>query len=102
MSINPESVSTKVGGYILRNDGMSNQGDRSEVNQVENYEWSDQNVLHERRATLTDLEGTATLVGVDKADSYAIPDGALKIPIPPGCQDFKQQIVFYPSLRLPA
>jgi hypothetical protein len=102
MSINPESVSTKVGGYILRNDGMSNQGDRSEVNQVESYEWSDQNVLHERRATLTDLEGTATLVGVDKADSYAIPDGALKIPIPQGCQDFKQQIVFYPSLRLPA
>jgi len=105
MGIQPQSVAAKVGGYIIRNDGITNPSARSEVKQVQGYTWNNPSLLTALLVpTGADLTATATLApAVAAAHTFAIPEGALRIPMPAGgYKNFTQQIVLYPTLAMPA
>lgn len=106
MSIQPKSVSAKVNGYILRDDGITSSAGtaRSNLQLVQSYTWDNPLLLQLLGPpTGSDLKATATLTNVGAAHTYALPAGPLRIPIPVGGYlSFTQQLVFYPPLGVPA
>lgn len=103
MSIQPRSVSARVNGYILRNDGIANPGARSELRQVQQYTAPDPLLGQPFNTSPSNLNGTATLRAAVAPESTAVlPVGPLTVPSKgPHFRTFPQRVVFYPPQALP-
>jgi hypothetical protein len=105
MGIEPNSVAADVNGYILRNDGITNPGARSELRRVDRYKrpgyfsgfWTYDTFQEEADAfaEFTPVASQATL-----PLPHAPTDVTLAIP--PGHKSFTQRLVFYPVTAIPA
>lgn len=111
MGIKLESVAAKVGGYIFRNDGITNPAPHSELRQVQSYDapadpLGAQKIASNQFDPDLDSPNVANLAAsVVAAQSDPVPHGALTLPMPlaPGqpYESFPQRVVFYPALPLP-
>lgn len=103
MTIDERSVSAKIGGYILRNDGLAYQVNRSELRKVESYSWDRAlwETRYKRAPTGADLHASATLGDPVLSVDYKIPQGDGQVTVPQGYKKFDQRLVFYTAQKLP-
>ena len=105
MGIEPPSVSAKIGGYILRNDGLHQAGTpaESEMRQIQGYNVTDPFGLATFPSDPTEPRAVATLGPRDPASNVAIPAGAPSVPAPPPPYPPipQQRLRFYPLTALP-
>jgi hypothetical protein len=105
MNIQPGSVSAQDGGYILRNDGLTQAPApaTSEMRQVQGYELKDPLGLATWPSTANDLFAKATLAAGAAKSTVPIPAGAASVPAPPPPYSPipQQQIAFYPVTAVP-
>ncbi|NEW06836.1 hypothetical protein GK047_12525 [Paenibacillus sp. SYP-B3998] len=106
MSIRPSDVVAKVGGYVIRNDGLATApaSARSELKRVTGYSYTLPIVGREISVSPTNKYGKAALVNVPSVSTFDIPAGPMQVPRPgTGTQYhwFDQRIVFYDSIVLP-
>jgi hypothetical protein len=114
MEIQNPSVAAKVGGYILRNDGLAQDPADvppyvySEMRQVQNYTWTDPLLNRPTVLTHFDSTGTATLAPAIPAQATnPLPAGPLTVDVPgapPAGTNytFPQRLVYYPIQAVPA
>ena len=112
MPVTPKSVCAKVGGYILRNDGMANVDPGGtvydptvEMSRVTGYEVRDPTGRYAPQFGLSpeDMHATATLdpAGITST-TYDFVDERYKVPIPPGGYfTMTQGLQFYNPLPMP-
>jgi hypothetical protein len=101
----PRSVAARIGGFLLRNDGLPNGAAPVELRRVQNYIMPNAQFPQGVQASVTNLSGSAQLA----------PDAFLTtvVPLPPGPETvsdlpgprtyhtFAQQLMIYPARPLP-
>jgi hypothetical protein len=94
MPIQAPSVAAKVGGYILRNDGMVRAAAQVQQQRVTAYNGG---------AGATDLASTAVLQDVASVCTMLMPTSTgAQLPAPPApYPSMPQQVIFFPATALP-
>jgi hypothetical protein len=105
MGIELPSVSAKIGGYILRNDGLHQAAAPagSEMRQVQGYNVTDPFGVATLPSDPTEPRAVARLGPRDPASNVPIPGGAPSVPAPPNPYPAipQQRLRFYPLTAVP-